>query len=446
MVNPIRLLVCDDDPAAREVVRAMLEGHDEIEIVGEASNGSEAIARALEVRPDVILMGVVMPLLDGVEATRDLRRLLPSARVVAFAGSDQREIVAAMMKAGASAYFVKGVRLWELERAITGGDTLLGLAHRLARTFHPNSAAELVARELAGLLGGAVSATYLASSDGHLELAGLGGASSGHGLSAAPAVAIRAHATGAFARATALELAQLRHLAPEPAAAEAVAVPLLSDGVALGALLVVLPCGRELAVERVAAASDLAAATIANHRRFALTQAEARRDALTGLLNRRAFDEQLAAALRKATETGSELCVALLDLDDFKQINDRDGHQVGDQVLCQVTRAVLRTLRSEENAFRIGGDELAVLLAANSIGGARVAERVRAELRNQRRGRRLPTASAGIASFPGDANSGEELLAKADIALYAAKGKGKDRTVVYTPALERRAQVAEGSR
>ena len=169
-------------------------------------------------------------------------------------------------------------------------------------------------------------------------------------------------------------------------------------------------------------------------------------DGLTGVHNRRYFDAKLTEELERARRSREGFSLIFVDLDDFKQINDRDGHQVGDEVLCQVTRAVLRTLRSEENAFRVGGDELAILLAANSVGGARVAERVRDELRIQRRGHRLPTASAGIASFPGDAHSGEELLAKADIALYAAKGKGKDHAVVYTAALDGRSQAAGSSR
>src|SRR4051812_9596457 len=111
----VKLLVCDDAPAARETLRVMLAGQPEIEIVAEAGNGEEAIALALEHRPDVVLMDVAMPVLDGVAATRRLRELLPRTRVVAFTGADDGETVAAMTAAGGSGYCVKGAPLWELE-------------------------------------------------------------------------------------------------------------------------------------------------------------------------------------------------------------------------------------------------------------------------------------------------------------------------------------------
>jgi two-component system response regulator NreC len=116
----IRLLICDDAPDARKVLRTILSDDREISIVGEARDGSEAIALALDLEPDVILMDVSMPVVDGIEATQKIRELLPSTRIVAFAGSDDLEVVDAMIEAGASAYCLKGAPLWELERAIAG--------------------------------------------------------------------------------------------------------------------------------------------------------------------------------------------------------------------------------------------------------------------------------------------------------------------------------------
>jgi YesN/AraC family two-component response regulator len=92
----IRLLVCDDSDEVRKLLRTVLAADREIEIVGEAADGSEAIAMALELTPDVVLMDVAMPVLDGIEATRKLRELLPSTRIVALAGSDDFEVVTAM--------------------------------------------------------------------------------------------------------------------------------------------------------------------------------------------------------------------------------------------------------------------------------------------------------------------------------------------------------------
>ena len=150
----IRLLIADDSVEARELVRALLAGRSEIEVVGEAGDGREAVDLARKLEPDVILMDVGMPVLDGVAATRKERELLGATRIVAFAGSDDAGVVMAMMEAGASAYCVKGVSAWELERAIVGaGDPLVRLAHALSRSLGEGVKAELVARELADLTG-----------------------------------------------------------------------------------------------------------------------------------------------------------------------------------------------------------------------------------------------------------------------------------------------------
>src|SRR5205085_10347722 len=106
----------------------------EIEIVGEAADGARAVELAAVLGPDVVLMDVAMPILDGVGATARIRKLLPGSRIVAFAGSSERDVVDAMLEAGADAYCVKGAPLWELERAIAGAsDPLLRLAHSLTR-------------------------------------------------------------------------------------------------------------------------------------------------------------------------------------------------------------------------------------------------------------------------------------------------------------------------
>jgi len=114
----MRLLVCDDAPEAREAIRAMLEEQPEIEVIAEAEDGTQAVSLAAALKPDVVLMDVKMPVLDGVAATRRIRELLPTARIVAYAGSDDKEDVMAMLEACADEYCVKGAPLWELERAL----------------------------------------------------------------------------------------------------------------------------------------------------------------------------------------------------------------------------------------------------------------------------------------------------------------------------------------
>jgi diguanylate cyclase (GGDEF)-like protein len=421
----VRLLVCDDSADARKLLRTMLAGDRGIKIVGEATNGSEGIAMALELNPDVILMDVAMPVLDGIEATRRLHELLPNTRIVALAGSDEVETVETMLDAGASSYCIKGAPLWELERAIAGaGEPLYRLAHALGRA-QSGGMGQLVARELAELTGALCAATYLTSSDAGLSLAGLAGAPPRDRLASAPGVVLRAFTEAMSASADAHELAELYRLGIP--CGEALAVPLIGEGVRLGALLVAMPANvqYELDAAVVAATAELAARSLAQERKSALTFAEARRDALTGLQNRRAFEEHLDALLDR-----EDVALVLLDVDNFKQVNDSDGHAAGDEVLATLARVLLRSVRANEHAFRIGGDEFAVVVVGDADAAARAGERILRSVRRQRRGLELPTLSGGLAHAAAGTKTRKELFARADAALYAAKGEGRDRLVV----------------
>jgi diguanylate cyclase (GGDEF)-like protein len=160
-------------------------------------------------------------------------------------------------------------------------------------------------------------------------------------------------------------------------------------------------------------------------------QSLANRDPLTGLANRRCIEEHLTAIAQRA-DSDQALCLVFLDLDNFKEVNDRLGHEAGDAVLMEIGRRIQGCLRDTDLAGRFGGDEFAVLLwPQGSIAqGVRVAERIMAMVRAPLtvQGEVLQiTASAGIAAFPGDARTPEELFRPADLALYAAKTDGRDR-------------------
>ena len=427
----LRLLICDDAPDARERLRASLAAQAEIEVVAEAGNGEEAVSLAVAHRPDVVLMDVRMPVLDGVAATRRIRELLPKARIVAYAGSDDAGDVMAMMEAGADAYCLKGAPVWELERAVAGAsDPLVRLAHAVARSVSGGGTAELVARELADLTGAAFAATYLASAD-TLSLAALSGPGAPESLHSAPGVVQRAFSELALAQADTHELGELYRLGA--ACGEAIAAPLVADGEVLGALLVALPASVQATGDPalVSAVADLASAALANERRMALTHAEARRDALTGLANKRAFDELVGTLPAENRPTDGPVSLVLFDLDGFKGANDEQGHAVGDEILREVGRVFLRVVRSEDEIFRVGGDEFALVVDGPSSLAAEVADRLRIAVGRQRRGHRLPTVSAGVATIPDHAGSAVDLQRKADIALYAAKLAGKNRVQIF---------------
>ena len=150
----------------------------------------------------------------------------------------------------------------------------------------------------------------------------------------------------------------------------------------------------------------------------------ARTDALTGLPNRRAWDEELDREILHAGRTETPLCVALLDLDFFKQFNDLNGHPAGDSHLKEAASLWRNRLRSADLIARYGGEEFAVLLTATDTFQAReVIETLRGCMPREE------TVSAGIAQWDG-AESGLELIARADSALYEAKRSGRDRTVL----------------
>jgi len=172
-----------------------------------------------------------------------------------------------------------------------------------------------------------------------------------------------------------------------------------------------------------------------NARLHDLVQRQANTDDLTGLVNRRRFLEALEREVEQAARLGGDLAIVLLDLDDFKGINDRFGHHSGDRVLEALGVALRNHIRNIDLAARLGGEEFALLLPeVSSSDAVLVAERVCRSLSERPivwvEGNALSsTASVGVANYlPGD--SGEDLLRLADAALYRAKGEGKNRVRV----------------
>jgi diguanylate cyclase len=170
---------------------------------------------------------------------------------------------------------------------------------------------------------------------------------------------------------------------------------------------------------------------------------EARTDGLTGLGNRREFDERLREAMQEATQSKTPLTLLMIDLDHFKKFNDTRGHVVGDQLLRHVGRTIARNMRDGSTAARYGGEEFAVILPGLNLQEANgVAERLRATFdlnplvrrdTNEEIGR--VTISAGIAKFlPGE--FAINFVSRADRALYAAKHAGRNRVVLETALAE----------
>ena len=114
----IRILLVDDHALVRQGVRALLEGQDGFEVVGEAENGREAVAKTRELGPDIVLMDVAMPVLNGIEATRLIKKEMPGVKVVALSTYSDDDYIFKVLKAGASGYIIKGATASELYSAL----------------------------------------------------------------------------------------------------------------------------------------------------------------------------------------------------------------------------------------------------------------------------------------------------------------------------------------
>jgi diguanylate cyclase (GGDEF)-like protein len=164
-------------------------------------------------------------------------------------------------------------------------------------------------------------------------------------------------------------------------------------------------------------------------------------DSLTSLLNRRAFDDRLRREIERSGRNAEPLALVVGDVDRFKDLNDDYGHPCGDQVLADIGRLLLDSSRAIDVVARIGGEEFALVLPATpSVQAFETAERLRrrvADLRDP--GGKAMTMSFGVVVAPGDGKAeAHDMVEASDVALYAAKHRGRDRTVVYSDDLPRK--------
>ncbi|GAB6040997.1 sensor domain-containing diguanylate cyclase [Endothiovibrio diazotrophicus] len=221
-------------------------------------------------------------------------------------------------------------------------------------------------------------------------------------------------------------------------ARELAVLPIVGGNRVVGMLLIDDP----LAHEPVSAGVLAAVATVANElgaalenaRLYSDTRRDATHDGLTGLLNRRALAERLAAAIRRSRRSGSPMVVGMADIDHFKSFNDTFGHPVGDRVLKIVADILRASGRPRDVVGRYGGEEFIFIMEEANLDGGRVmAERFRraVEARGRLMLERFPghplTVTVGLAEWPGAFDSAEALVAAADAALYRGKGAGRNR-------------------
>jgi diguanylate cyclase (GGDEF)-like protein len=212
-------------------------------------------------------------------------------------------------------------------------------------------------------------------------------------------------------------------------------LPLLVKSEAIGSLIVAsrkpnaYTPGQVRLLERLA---SQIAMPVENSRLYAKAEQMARVDEMTGLFNRRHFNECIKQEIERHSRYSGMMSLILLDLDDFKSYNDVQGHTAGDKILEIMGRLVNKEIRNSDLAFRYGGDEFAVILPQSATDDALiVAERVRHRIANDMSKKNIKiSASLGLASWPGDGVTADELVNAADKALYRGKEMGGNRTSI----------------
>jgi diguanylate cyclase (GGDEF)-like protein/PAS domain S-box-containing protein len=411
----ISLLYVEDDVEAREQLAQFLRRR--VRTLHVAGDGLEALALFERHRPDVVLTDILMPRMDGLTMVRHLKALDAAVPVVITSALSESRFLIEAIELGVERYVLKPV---DTRRLVE----VLEFCVRAARS------------EQSGRLAQAV---LTATSDAVAIIAANG---------------IVTLVNPAFVRVTGWAAGEVVNrpfealLDPEEAVLRAQLRATQASAwrgefrlrSAAGAVLHALGSLDPLA-GRGAAADSRVLVFFDNgeaRRAHAELQHLARADSLTGLSNRLVFDEALDQTLVAAASAGRQFALLFVDLDRFKQINDRHGHAAGDALLREVGRRLSESVREADLTSRRGGDEFVILLRdLSSVEEAHlIAERVRAALEPEIRinGLQLTVrCSVGVAIYPLDGRDARSLLRQADAAMYGAKAAGGDRTAGCLP-------------
>jgi two-component system cell cycle response regulator len=436
------VLLVDDERFARTVYADYLRAAGyEVEV---AADAEAALGLLGQRRFDVLLTDVILPGSSGLDLLAAAKELDPNLEVAVITALDKVDPAVRAMKSGASDYLVKPVTPEQLQltvqrclstRALLAENkslrahlTLFEAGQRIASTLDRDKLVPMALAAVASSCGSASAALLERAQDGAWVLSGA------HGLEYGPASELLALCRPALERlgpeaSARVDLlpGNLTVLAPR-----AVLLPVTEDGAIVGAAAVLV--AGELDAPGAEAAAYLCrnlGLAIQNLGRLKQVEHLAYLDDLTHLYNTR----YLEVALDREIQGGRPFSVMFMDLDRFKDVNDKHGHLSGSRVLVEVARVLRSCVRDDDILVRYGGDEYVILLVGiDSGGGLKVAERIRRAIEDHRflsrEGARVRiTASIGLASFPEHAREKAEILDLADRAMY--RGKRSSRNVVY---------------
>ena len=426
-----RVLVVDDAPDIRLLVRLALDSSDGYSVVAEAATGVEAIELAARHQPDVVLLDVSLPGMDGLQALPRSCGSRPGRRVVMFSAFETRALADTALRLGAVGYITKDIVLSNLAEHLTGlldtveadrperatvssaANVLAGGVERFHVTFEQSTIGAAALTLSGGLLRANAALCALVGREED-ELTGTPFVAITHGDD----VAAVEQWLGRLAVAKNIkDRVECRLVRPdgEPVWVLMSASAITNDSGASFYLLVQLvdTTERKLMEEALV------------HQAF--------HDGLTQLPNRALFEDRLGQALARDKQASHSTAVLLVDIDRFKRINDRLGHAAGDQLLVAAGRRLAAAVPPGDTVARLGGDEFAVL--SEWVGGERdavaLAEHIAAALAVpfDLDDRSLAiTVSVGVAVFPpGGTATPQTALYDADAAMYRAKDRGRRR-------------------
>lgn len=454
--TPGRILVVDDDRLVRTLhADALLaEGH----TVLTADDGEAALRHVRDQRFDVVVTDILMPGIDGLELLDLAKRAQPDLEVIVLTSVDSVETAVRALRAGAWHYLLKPVNpealrlgvqrclerrlLLRAHRQLERHGALFELSQRVTATLEAERLFPMAVDALRGAAEADV-ALLCELTDDALRVVGARGLTDTH----AQWLATTVH--GAFGRilaeaAAPTPLDGLSALIPSRdtrlrSLDRGLLVPLDEGERRLGAALLLRNAEggpfREEQITDLQFLGRCVALAMRNARRYDAAQERAYLDQLTGLGNAALLEQRLDLELARRQADRAPISLLFMDLDHFKLVNDRHGHQVGSQVLAEAGRMLRRHVREHDLLVRYGGDEFVALLLDSDVGDAlRVAERMRRAVEQHRflarEGLDLRlTLCIGAAAWPRDAEDKLGLLRGADVAMY--HGKRNRRNAVY---------------
>ena len=450
-----KILIVDDEPLNAKLLAAMIPS-DEYDTV-RVFSGEEALKIVADLRPDLILMDIMMPDLNGYELTRILKsdpesRDIPIVLVTAFGGTDC-EIKG--LEAGADEFLNKPVNRTEL---LARTKSLLSLRQYKeqikARTCSINSiTSEGKGKNLSendinlpsilivedNRIDAKLIQSYLQAEPFQIKIAQDGeeaiSCAQQERIDVILLDLILPGINGYKVCSTLKEMEGTQNI-------QIVAITSLSDldsklkSIELGVDdYLVKPVNRHILRTRVKSLIKKKALLDKLCNRYEMAVHSAITDKLTGLYNRRFFDYFLDLEIKRSSRQKTSLALLLIDIDNFKRINDTFGHLFGDNVLNKFGKLLKTKIREIDMAARYGGEEFAVVMSNTGCEEAvKIADRIRQSIQAYSFDKEnfTTTVSIGIALYPLDANSLNELIENSDYALYKSKRNGKNRVYVYS--------------